>query len=66
MIQLTEEQALAMDSGKSPLQVLNPRTREVYVLIREDVYKLTCNIIDGPNRRGWGNPADDDLIKKRT
>ncbi len=65
MIELTREQALAMAAEKKPLHVLNPLTQEVYVLVRQEVYKLTCNIVDGPIRRGWVDPADDDLIKKR-
>jgi hypothetical protein len=63
MIELTDQQAEAMESQKTPLHVLNPRTREVYVLIRKDVYDLTCDIVSGPNRRGWDH--DDDLIQKR-
>ncbi len=65
MIELTEEQARAMEAQKAPLQVLNPLTQEVFVLIRKDVYDLTCSIVSGPNRAGWDNPADDDLIRKR-
>lgn len=65
MIELTEEQARAMEAQKAPLQVLNPLTQEVFVLIRKDVYDLTCSIVTGPNRAGWDNPADDDLIRKR-
>jgi hypothetical protein len=64
MIELTEEQARALEVQASPLHVRNPRTGEVYVLVRQDVYNLTCSIIGGPNRRGWENPADDDLIQK--
>jgi hypothetical protein len=64
MIELTEEQVRALEAQKGPLQVVNPRTREVFVLIRQDVYQLTCSIISGPNRRGWDDPADDDLIRK--
>ena len=66
MIELTEEQARAMQEQKAPLQVLNPLTQEVFVLIRQDVYNLTCSIVSVPNRAGWDNPADDDLIRKRT
>ncbi len=64
MIPLSEEQIRAMQSQPSPLHVVNPHTQEVYVLIRQDVYELTRSIIDGPNRRGWEDQADDDLIKK--
>lgn len=47
MIELTEEQALALERQKVPLQIVNPRTQEVYVLIRQDVYKLSCKIVGG-------------------
>jgi hypothetical protein len=47
MIELTEPQIRAMEQEKAPLHVLNPRTQEVFVLIRQDVYKLTCNIVRG-------------------
>src|SRR6266545_788040 len=34
MIELTAEQVQAMEGQKSPLHILNPKTQEVYVLIR--------------------------------
>ena len=63
MIELTAEQALAMEQQEGPIQVLNPRTKEVFVLIRNDVYNLTCSIIGGQGK-AWNDPADDDLIRK--
>jgi hypothetical protein len=59
--------AFAAESGRpttfsvrtGPLQVLNPRTREVYVLVRQDVYQQASRILDGPNRRGWDDPELD-------
>ncbi len=65
MIDLTEEQARALESQERPLHLRDPHTQTVYVLIRQDVYNLVCGLISGPNRRGWENPADDDLIQKR-
>jgi hypothetical protein len=65
MIELTEEQALAMEQQKAPLQVLNPRTQEVFVLIRRDVYQLTCSIVGGGKGKVWDDEADDDLIRER-
>ena len=65
MIELTNEQAQAMEAQKGPLHVLNPRTQEVYVLIRKDVYDLTCNIVGGGPGQVWDDEADDDLIRKR-
>ncbi len=66
MIELTEEQQRAMSAEKSPLHVVNPSTQEVYVLIHQDVYELFCSMARPFNRRGWDNPADDDLIRKDT
>ena len=66
MIELTPEQAQAMAESKTPLQVIDPLTQEVFVLIRQNVYELTCGIVRGMNRSGWDNPADDDLIRKRS
>jgi hypothetical protein len=60
MIELTQEQLQALEAQpQGPLQVLNPRTREIYVLVRQDVYDLVRRIIDGPNRRGWDDPELD-------
>jgi hypothetical protein len=38
MIELTEQQAQAMEEEKAPMHVMNPRTQEVFVLIRQDVF----------------------------
>jgi hypothetical protein len=64
MLPLTEEQVQALESQKEPLKFVNPRTHEVFVLVRQEVYKLTSAIISGPNRRGWDDPEDVDLIKE--
>jgi hypothetical protein len=63
MIELTEEQIQALEAQESPLQVLNPRTKETFFLIRKDVYDLVCSIVSVPNRNGWD--GDDDLIQKK-
>lgn len=64
MIQLTPEQARAQAEQKAPLQVLNPTTGEVFVLIRKDVYDLTCSIVGGGRGRVWDDQADEGLIRK--
>jgi hypothetical protein len=66
MIELTPEQARAMAEQTTPLRVLNPLTQEVFVLVPQKAYELACGIVAGPNRAGWDNPADDDLIRKRS
>ena len=58
MLQLTDEQILAIQEQKEPLKLVNPRTQEVFVLIRHEVYKLTSKIL-----KKWDDPDDDDLIE---
>jgi hypothetical protein len=64
MIELTPEQAQAQADQKAPLQVLNPVTGEVFVLIRKDVYDLTCRIVGGGKGRVWDDVADEGLTRK--
>ncbi|MCI0456073.1 MAG: hypothetical protein L0Z62_03715 [Gemmataceae bacterium] len=60
MIELTEEQVQALEAQtQGPLQLRNPRTQEVFMLIRQDIYEMVRRIIDGPNRRGWDDPELD-------
>jgi hypothetical protein len=63
MIELTEEQVKAMEAQKSPLQVVNPQTQEIFVVIRKKVYDLTCSIVGGQRGSVWDD-EDDDLIRK--
>lgn len=62
MIELTEEQVAALEKQQAPLQLVNPQTREVYVLVRKNVYDLTCSIVGGKGKP-WED-GDDDLIRK--
>ncbi|MCI0704351.1 MAG: hypothetical protein L0241_25105 [Planctomycetia bacterium] len=64
MIELTEEQAQALEQQQVPLQLINPHTREVFVLIRKNVYDLTCSIVGGGKGKPWDDEADNDLIRK--
>ena len=59
MIELTEEQQQVLSAEKGPLQIVDPLTQEVYVLVRKDVYELGRRVIDGPNRAGWDDPELD-------
>ena len=63
MIQLTEAQVQAMAEQQNPLQIVHPHTQEVYVLIRHDVYDLTCSIVGGKKGQVWDD-EDFDLIRK--
>ena len=64
MIELTEEQVVALEKQQAPLQLINPRTREVYVLVRRNVYDLTCAVVGGGKGKPWDDEADNDLIRK--
>jgi len=58
MIELTPEQAKAVAQQKEPIHLVHPGTKEVFVLIRQEVYELTSKIL-----RKWDEPEDDDLIE---
>jgi hypothetical protein len=59
MIALPEEQQQALAAGKAPLQVVNPHTQQVYVLVPQEIYERLCKLVEGPNRRGWDDPELD-------
>ena len=64
MIELTQSQALALDEQQVPLHVVDPRTREVYVLVPKNVYDLTCKVIGGSKGKVWDDEADNNLFRK--
>jgi hypothetical protein len=81
MIELTEEQVRELSKPhSSPPQLLNPRTKEAFVLLRIDEYKqlTTAQYDDSPwtrdelqavaaataERAGWETEADDDLVPR--
>jgi hypothetical protein len=65
MIELTEEQARALETAhENPAQVLNPRTREVFVLVRQDIYQLMKQVL-APSNRAWDDPKLDDYERFR-
>jgi hypothetical protein len=66
MLELTEAQAQALAAQKAPLHLVNPATQEVFVLVRKEVYDLTCRIVGGGKGQVWDDAADDGLIRKRT
>lgn len=63
MIELTEEQARALAQQQAPVQLRDPRTGEVYVLLRKNVYDLTCTVVGGGKGKVWDDEADNDLIR---
>lgn len=63
MIELTEEQAETLTRAEQPPLVVNPRTREEFVLVRKDRFEAMQKWVASLKRR-WDDPADDDLIGK--
>ncbi len=60
MIQLTDEQAIALEQAECPPRVVNPRTQETFVLLRQEVYERVRQIIADVNERAdWDDPAFD-------
>ena len=58
MIELTDEQAEAVKNGQPVPVVVNPKTREEFVLIRRDVFDRMRKVLQ-PLTRGWDDPALD-------
>ncbi len=50
MIELNEDQLRALDGERQPASVLDPRTGQVYRLIRQEVYELVCGVMKPFNR----------------
>jgi hypothetical protein len=57
MIELTHEQAMAVEQGEPPV-LLNPATGEEFVLIRKEAYEKMRRFM-APLERGWDDPALD-------
>jgi hypothetical protein len=64
MLELTEQQVQAVAAQSTPVQMINPATQEVFVLVRKEVYDLACNIVGGRPGQIWDD-ADDKLIRKK-
>lgn len=65
MIELTEQQRREIEGNGNQIRVLNPATKEEYVLVHKDVYESMQRWMKSL-KRGWDNPADDDLTRKPT
>ena len=46
MIELTEQQAQALEHSAAPARVVNPRTQETFVLLRVDEYERLLDEYD--------------------
>lgn len=59
MIELTEQQRAELEK-RQPVELLDPNTNEVYVLLRKDVYERVRRIVQEVNERAdWDDPAFD-------
>lgn len=74
MIELSDEQLHMLEKGgQGPPTIINPRTKEEYVLVRRDVYDVWRRLLDGDfctedafhvqlesaAAAGWDDPALD-------
>jgi hypothetical protein len=72
-IELTEQQQNALDAGPSPMTLIDPRSNQVYVLLRAEVYQQVRSLLDDDFKpedafqaqmesaaaAGWDDPALD-------
>lgn len=59
MIELTEQQRGELEKPQ-PAMARDPKTNEVYVLLRKDVYERVRTIVQDINERAeWDDPAFD-------
>jgi hypothetical protein len=59
MIELTEQQRAELDK-QQPVEVRDPKTNEVYVLLRKDVYERVQRMVrEVSERADWDDPAFD-------
>ena len=66
MIELTAEQVGVLESNGQPLEIRNPRTQEVFVLVRRESYEKMRRIIDSmTSSAGWDDPALDEYEQFR-
>jgi hypothetical protein len=63
MIELTAEQAEALTRAEQLPLVVNPRTREEFVLVPRERFEAMQKWVASLKRR-WDDPADDDVIRK--
>jgi hypothetical protein len=59
MIELRDDQLKALDTEKHPVAAVDPRTGQVYRLIKQEVYDLVCGIVAPFNKGVEDDPAMD-------
>jgi len=58
MIDLTEEQVQAVEQADQVPILVNPKTREEFVLVRKEMFDRMRKLMQ-PLSRGWDDPALD-------
>ncbi len=59
MIELTDQQRAELEK-QQPVEVRDPKTNEVYVLVRKAVYERVRSLVREVNERAdWDDPAFD-------
>jgi hypothetical protein len=71
-LELSNDQKQAIDTGGTPLKLVDPRTGNVYVLVKEAVFARVQSLLDddltetypaqieSAMRAGWDDPAMDE------
>ena len=59
MIELREDQLRALDAEAQPPSAVDPRTGQIYRLIKQEVYTLVSSIVAPFNRGVEDDPAMD-------
>jgi hypothetical protein len=59
MIELRDDQLQALDAATQPVAAVDPRTGQVYRLIKQEVYNLVCGVVAPFNRDVEHDPAMD-------
>jgi hypothetical protein len=59
MIELTDDQLQALDAETQPVAAVDPRTGQIYRLIKQEVYNLVCGVVAPFNRGVEDDPAMD-------
>lgn len=59
MIELREDQLQALDAETQPVAAVDPRTGQIYRLIKQEVYNLVSSMVAPFNRGVEDDPAMD-------
>jgi hypothetical protein len=59
MIELRDDQLQALDAETQPVAAVDPRTGQIYRLIKQEVYDLVCGVVAPFNRGMEDDPAMD-------